>query len=79
MVISNVKDFTEGKFKRVISDDLKEFSKIKTLVFCSGKFYFDILTERNKIKRHDIAIIRVEQIFPLPTDELNLEIKKYME
>ena len=77
MVISNVKDFTEGKFKRVISDDLKEFSKIKTLVFCSGKFYFDILTERNKIKRHDIAIIRVEQIFPLPTDELNHEIKKY--
>ena len=77
MVTSNVKDFTEGKFKRVISDNLKEINKIKTLIFCSGKFYFDILTERNKIKRYDTAIIRVEQIFPLPTDELNLEIKKY--
>ena len=77
MVTSNLKDFTEGKFKRVISENLKDVSKIKTLIFCTGKFYFDILTERNKIKRYDIAIIRVEQIFPLPTDELNLEIKKY--
>ena len=77
MVTSNLKDFTEGKFKRVISENLKDVSKIKTLIFCTGKFYFDILTERNKIKRYDTAIIRVEQIFPLPTDELNLEIKKY--
>ena len=77
MVTSNLKDFTEGKFKRVISENLKDVSKIKTLIFCTGKFYFDILTERNKIKRYDIAIIRVEQIFPLPADELNLEIKKY--
>ena len=77
MVTSNLKDFTEGKFKRVISENLKDVNKIKTLIFCTGKFYFDILTERNKIKRHDTAIIRVEQIFPLPTDELNLEIKKY--
>tara|TARA_B100000963_G_scaffold358751_1_gene384169 strand:- start:5669 stop:8416 length:2748 start_codon:yes stop_codon:yes gene_type:complete len=77
MVTSNLKDFTEGKFKRVISDDTKEISKIKTLVLCSGKFYFDILTERDKIKREDVAIIRVEQIFPLPYDELNREIKKY--
>ena len=77
MVTSNLKDFTEGKFKRVISENLKDVNKIKTLIFCTGKFYFDILTERNKIKRYDIAIIRVEQIFPLPTDELNLEIKKY--
>ena len=77
MVTSNVKDFTEGKFKRVISDNLKEINKIKTLIFCSGKFYFDILTERNKIKRYDTAIIRVEQIFPLPAEDLNREIKKY--
>ena len=77
MVNSNLKDFTEGKFKRVISDDTKEISKIKTLVFCSGKFYFDILTERNKIKRDDVAIVRVEQIFPLPYDQLNHEITKY--
>ena len=77
MVTSNLKDFTEGKFKRVISENLKDVNKIKTLIFCTGKFYFDILTERNKIKRYDIAIIRVEQIFPLPADELNLEIKKY--
>ena len=77
MVTSNLKDFTEGKFKRVISENLKDVNKIKTLIFCTGKFYFDILTERNKIKRYDTAIIRVEQIFPLPTDELNLEIKKY--
>ena len=77
MVTSNLKDFTEGKFKRVISENLKDVNKIKTLIFCTGKFYFDILTERNKIKRYDTAIIRVEQIFPLPADELNLEIKKY--
>ena len=77
MVTSNLKDFTEGKFKRVISENLKDVNKIKILIFCTGKFYFDILTERNKIKRYDTAIIRVEQIFPLPTDELNLEIKKY--
>jgi len=51
--------------------------KVNKLVFCSGKFYFDLLdyTEKNKI--NDVALIRLEQLFPLPIEEINLILKKY--
>ena len=39
---------------------------VKTLVFCTGKFYYDLLEEKEKLEREDVALVRIEQLFPLP-------------
>src|SRR5690606_31267029 len=50
---------------------------VKTLVFCTGKFYYDLLAEREANGRKDIAFVRIEQLFPLPTEQLKAIIKAY--
>ena len=47
------------------------------MVFCSGKFYFDLVDARAKKNISDVAIVRIEQLFPLPYDEIQLEINRY--
>jgi 2-oxoglutarate dehydrogenase E1 component len=47
------------------------------LVFCTGKFYYDLLERRNKNKRNDVALVRIEQLFPLPTAQLDAVIAQY--
>ena len=60
----------------VIDDNIVN-KKVKSLVFCSGKFYYDLLDYREKNNIYDIALVRIEQLFPLPLDEINNIIKKY--
>jgi 2-oxoglutarate dehydrogenase E1 component len=48
-----------------------------SLVFCTGKFYYDIITEREKKRRKDVAVVRIEQLFPLPVEQLKAIIAKY--
>ena len=50
----------------VIDDRDAKVEKIKTLVFVSGKFYYDLLEKKEEDKRDDVALVRVEQLFPLP-------------
>ncbi len=76
-VVSEISEFTEGVFQKIIKDETVEVDKVKTLVFCSGKFYYDLLSEREERKRNDMAIVRLEQIFPLPVDELVDQINSY--
>jgi len=47
------------------------------LVFCTGKFYYDLLTEREETNRNDVGLIRIEQLFPLHLDKLQKVIDKY--
>ena len=61
----------------VIDDAEVKASKVKSLVFVTGKFYYDLLDKREELKRDDVALVRIEQLFPLPTDEINKIIKKY--
>ena len=75
-VISTKKDFFEGKFLSVIDDNI-EFKNIKSLVFCSGKFYYDLIDYREKNKISNVAIVRIEQLFPLPVKEIKKIISKY--
>ena len=77
--VSSKKELIEGHFQTVISDTDVNPKKVKTLVFCSGKFYYDLFKARIDKKRDDVALVRVEQLFPLPVDQINAEIKKYKE
>ena len=74
--ISSVKDLTEGHFEAII-DDVINPEKVTKLVFCSGKFYYDLINERQKLGRDNIAFVRIEQLFPLHTEELNKILAKY--
>ncbi|MCK5703966.1 MAG: 2-oxoglutarate dehydrogenase E1 component, partial [Cyclobacteriaceae bacterium] len=76
-VISPVTDFTKGGFKELIDDDYADAKKVKKLLFCSGKIYFDLLHEQIKSKRKDVAIIRIEQLFPFPENQIVDIRKKY--
>lgn len=77
LAVSSVKDFAEGNFQPVIDDTFVDSDKVKTLVFVTGKFYYDLLEERNKLKRADVALVRLEQLFPLATSEINKIINSY--
>ena len=76
LAVSSLKDFTDGEFQEVI-DDIIQPDKVKRLVFCSGKFYYELLAEREKNNRNDVALIRIEQLFPLHKDKLSQIIEKY--
>ena len=75
--VSQIKDFTDGGFKMLIDDAQVKSKDVKSLVFCTGKFYYDLVEEREKLKRKDVALVRVEQLFPLPVKEMNALIDKY--
>ena len=75
-VISKTSDLIKGGFLPVI-DDKDEQKKIKSLVFCSGKFYYDLLHYKRVNKITNVAIVRIEQLFPLPKKEINDIIKSY--
>ncbi len=75
-VISKTQDLINGKFLPVIDDkDLQK--KVRSLVFCSGKFYYDLLYHKRKNKISDVAIVRLEQLFPLPEKEIIKTIDSY--
>ncbi|MBC7534439.1 MAG: 2-oxoglutarate dehydrogenase E1 component [Ferruginibacter sp.] len=75
---SDLSDFTNGGFKEVIDDAaVTEPASINKVLLCSGKVYFDLLEKQQKENRTDIAIIRLEQLYPLPQNQLDILYKKY--
>ena len=86
--VSNIKDFTKtNSFHRILEDSaylnknnlvrLKEDKKIKKVVMCSGKIYYDLLDTREKIKENEIIFVRVEQLYPFPVKQLGKQLKRY--
>ncbi|WP_104384074.1 2-oxoglutarate dehydrogenase E1 component [Sphingobacterium sp. HMA12] len=76
-VVSPLKDFTEGVFQEVIDDANVAAKDVKRVLFCSGKVYYDLLEKQEADKRKDVAIVRIEQLFPIPTEQLKAIRKKY--
>lgn len=76
-VVSTREELANGSFKMLIDDPDAKVAKIKTLVFLTGKFYYDLLEKKEELKRDDVALVRIEQIFPLPKDEITATLKKY--
>jgi len=74
---SRIEEFTNGAFKEIIDDSFAETSKVKKVFFCSGKIYFDLAERQAKDNRTDIAIIRLEQLYPIPYKQLDTLYKKY--
>lgn len=75
---STIQEFTNGGFREVIDDPtVKDAAGIKKVLFCSGKVYFDLAERKHKQGRNDVAIIRVEQLYPLPYTQLEALYKKY--
>ncbi len=75
--VSTIDELVSGGFQEVIDDVSVKESKVKTLVFCTGKFYYDLLAEKEKLGRDTVALVRVEQLFPLPSDKMKAIIAKY--
>ena len=76
-VISPIEDFTKGKFQEVIGDVFADKAKVKKVLLCSGKVYFDLLERQEKDGRKDVAIVRIEQLHPLPLKQIEAELAKY--
>jgi 2-oxoglutarate dehydrogenase E1 component len=78
MSVSSLEDLTRGSFARVIdeTDDLSP-GQVRRLVFCSGKVYFDLLKARRKDSIRDVALVRIEQLYPFPSEEYEAILNRY--
>lgn len=76
-VVSPIEDFVTGSFQETFDDETVNKADVKSLVFCTGKFYYDIIAERENNGRKDVAVVRIEQLFPFPTEQLKAIIAKY--
>lgn len=75
---SALSDFTSGSFNEVLDDpNIKTASKVKRVLLCTGKMYFDLSEKQLAENRQDVAIVRLEQLYPLPVDQLNALREKY--
>lgn len=74
---SNINEFTQGGFTEVYDDITVDVNQIKKVLLCTGKIYFDLNERRIKDDRKDVAIVRLEQIYPLPQNKLDELYKKY--
>jgi 2-oxoglutarate dehydrogenase E1 component len=75
---SAMSEFTTGGFKEVMDDpNVKTASKVKRVLLCSGKMYFDLSEKQLADKRDDVAVVRLEQLYPLPINQLNALREKY--
>ena len=77
-VVSSMDDLANGQFQEVLDDpNVTDKKAIKTLVFCTGKFYYDIIAKRAELVRNDVAVVRLEQLFPLAVDQIKAIIDSY--
>ena len=63
-------DFTDKDFQPVLDDNYAKATSVKRVLFCSGKVYFDLLEKQQADKRTDVAIVRIEQLYPAPVAQL---------
>ena len=77
LVVSPLEEFTSGRFQALIPDAVVTPKQAKKLVFCTGKFYYDLLKAREEKEAMDVALVRIEQLFPLPAEEMREVLKAY--
>src|SRR5262249_30485639 len=66
---STLEECATGRFRRVIGDDQPARPKVERILLCSGKVYYDLIEHREAAGRQDVAIVRLEQYYPIPDDE----------
>ncbi len=76
--VSSLEDLASGEYQVMIPDaELQNTQKVKRVVFCSGKVYFDLVAARRERGIDDIAVVRLEQLYPFPHDQFKIEIDRY--
>ena len=76
--ISSLSDFTENGFREVMEDkQLRDYAKVKRILLCTGKIYYELEAARREAKTEEISIIRIEQLYPFPGRQLNTLLKGY--
>jgi 2-oxoglutarate dehydrogenase complex dehydrogenase (E1) component-like enzyme len=75
--VSEVDEFTGGTFQPVLPDPSVDAGGVTRVLLCAGKVYYDLVAERDRLGRRDVAIVRVEQLYPLPADELHAALAPY--
>lgn len=78
MAVSPMSDFMEGtRFQETIGDNYAEPKKVKRVLLCTGKIYWDLYEKQQKEERKDVAIIRVEQLHPFPKKQIEAYLSQY--
>ena len=72
--VSKLEEFTTGKFHELIDDEYADPKKVKRVLLCTGKIYYELLEKQQTDKRKDVAIVRIEQLYPTPVLQI-LKIK----
>ena len=75
--VSTIDDLAKGRCNEVYDDTLKVKKKVKKVVMCSGKLYYDLLAAREENKREDVALLRVEQLYPFPQKAIDKILASY--
>lgn len=75
--VSKITDFTQGGFKEVLDDVISDPKQVSRLVFCTGKLYYELLEQKEKEGAADIALIRLEQLYPFPHQQVKQILNKY--
>ena len=75
--VSGVDEFTDGRFQPVLPDPRPPAGEVRRVLLCAGKIFYDLAGERQKSNRDDVAILRLEQLYPLPADQLRRELDRY--
>ncbi len=78
LAVSTMEELAEGSFQNVIDEiDELDSNKVERVVFCSGKVYFELLEKRRKEELNNIALVRVEQLYPFPHEDMSQILVKY--
>lgn len=78
--VSPVSEITKGSFQEVIDDaNTAAAKKVKRVLLCTGKIYYDLLAKKEEDKRKDVAIVRLEQLYPYPHNQIQEILDKYSE
>jgi 2-oxoglutarate dehydrogenase E1 component len=75
--VSPIEDFVKGHFHEVMDDVKVDPARVRRVVLCSGKVYYDLLDKRTELKANEVAIVRVEQFYPYPADAIRQVLTRY--
>jgi 2-oxoglutarate dehydrogenase E1 component len=75
--VSTLEDLADGRFQRIIPDPPGEKSEVERILLCSGKIYYELAEKRRQLDRNDVAILRIEQLYPLPDEVLSRALAPY--
>jgi len=78
LAVSKADELANGQFQEILDDpNVTDKKAIKSLVFCTGKVYYDIIAKREELERNDVAVVRLEQLFPLAIEQIKEIIASY--